>query len=306
MQDKDWIKYKQAHPVYNGEQVLYPILLPCGKCIGCRLDKSREWALRCMMELKENKGEAFFLTLTYNDGKIPLRYYANPETGEALPCYSLCLDDLQRFWKRLRKSFPDVKIRYFACGEYGSDTFRPHYHAIVYGFRPTDLRLVEAREQGNYYTSDKIYNIWAHGNIIVADVTFNTCAYVARYTAKKYLTLEDKFFESHNMEKPFLVMSRRPGIGWSYMESHRQYFELDRVYVAGDDPVDSQLPRGFLRKLEQVDPEIFAQVKERRKKYGDVYERSVAMARKVPYAKMLEDAEANLMAQAKKIQRKKI
>ena len=121
--DKDWIKYKQGHAIKDGNEIRYPILLPCGKCIGCRLDKSREWALRCMMELKENNGEAFFLTLTYNESKIPVSYYADFDTGEALPCYSLSLDDLQRFWKRLRKAFPEKKIRYLACGEYGEHTW---------------------------------------------------------------------------------------------------------------------------------------------------------------------------------------
>ena len=83
------------------------IWIPCGRCIGCRLDKSREWALRCMMELKTcEDGLASFLTLTYNESSVPINYYPDPETGEALPSLSLRLDDLQKFWNRLPKSFP--------------------------------------------------------------------------------------------------------------------------------------------------------------------------------------------------------
>lgn len=305
-QSIDWIKEKQAHSKTVNGQVYYPTLLPCGKCIGCRLDKSREWALRCMMELKSQEGLAFFLTLTYNENKVPVSYYPDPDTGEALPCYTLRLDDLQRFWKRLRKALPDTKIRYFASGEYGKDTWRPHYHAIVYGFRPSDLVVTQVNETGNYYDSDKIRSIWANGNIVIADVTFDTCAYVARYTAKKNMTIEDGFFEKHNLEKPFLVMSRRPGIGWSYMEEHRQYFELDRIYVGGENPVDGTLPRSFLRKLEEVDPVIYEQVKARREKFGNVYERAVAMSRKVPYEKLLYNAEQNLLARSRQIRRNKV
>lgn len=281
------------------------ITLPCGHCIGCRLDKSREWALRCMCELKENP-LAIFVTLTYNDFKAPRTYFPDPETGEAIPALTLRLDDLQRFWKRLRKSLPDTKIRYFACGEYGKETFRPHYHAIIFGYRPDDLKLRERHDTGNYYVSESLARIWSNGNVLVTDVSFDTCAYVARYTAKKFMTLEDEFFESHNMEKPFLVMSRRPGIGWSYMEHNRQYFELDHVYVNGYDPVDGSVPRSWIRKIETIDPEIAEYCRKKRKTSGSVYEITISRLRTVPYEKLLKDAEYNLVQRARAIQRNKI
>ena len=274
LQSKEWIKEKQKLGKQLGDKYYPPIMLPCGKCIGCRLDKSKEWALRCMCELNSQKGIAMFITLTYNDTKVPVSYFPDPDTGEALPCYTLSLDDITRFWKRLRKAFPEKKIRYFASGEYGSETWRPHYHAIVFGLCRSDFDdciLDSVGEKGNYYRSDRLSNIWNSGNVIIADVNFDTCAYVARYTAKKSLTVGDDFFEKHNICKPFLVMSRRPGIGWSFMEEHRQFFELDHIYCGGSDPVDGSLPRSFIRKLEQFDAECFDKIKTLRKNKGNQY-----------------------------------
>lgn len=284
-----------------------PILLPCGKCIGCRLDKSREWALRCMMELKENNGIASFVTLTYNESCVPISYFPDPNTGEALPVLTLKLDDLQRFWKRLRKSLPEnKKIRYFACGEYGANGFRPHYHAIIFGYWPDDLVTYQVNQSTTYYTSAALNRIWHNGNVLVAPVNFDTCAYVARYTAKKSMTLGDEFFVEHNMEVPFLAMSRRPGIGWSYMASHPNFFDCDKIYVSGDDPCDGRVPRSFLARLEDADPQLFEQIRERRKLKGSTYEKALALSHNVPYSKLLADAEANLLAKSRAIKRNKV
>ena len=97
------------------------IKLPCGQCIGCRLDRSRQWANRCMLELQYHDS-AFFVTLTYDDFHVPKSYYADPETGEAYTSLTLCKRDFQLWMKRLRKKFSEDKIRFFACGEYGGQT----------------------------------------------------------------------------------------------------------------------------------------------------------------------------------------
>ena len=283
-----------------------PIEVPCGKCIGCRLDQSREWALRCMMELQYHE-DACFVTLTYNERDVPISYMADPDTGLAIPVYTLCKAELQKFWKRLRKALGDVKIRYFACGEYGKDTFRPHYHAIIFGFRPDDLVMYQQNDSSAYFISAFLDRVWSHGNVIVADVNFDTCAYVARYTAKKTVgTLGDDFYRKHNIEVPFLVMSRRPGLGWQYLADRPDLWRGDRIYVSGRDPVDGPLPRSFYKKLETIDPEVFGILKENRLKRGSVYERSIMMAHKVPYSKVLADAEANLLARSRGIRRDKV
>ena len=106
--------------------------LPCGQCIGCRIDYSRQWANRCLLELKYHDS-AWFCTFTYDDDHVPRTYYPDPETGEAIPALTLQKRDFQLLMKRIRKKFENDKIRFFMSGEYGSQTFRPHYHAILIG-----------------------------------------------------------------------------------------------------------------------------------------------------------------------------
>ena len=118
----------------NIDLVKYPqgIDVPCGQCLLCRIARRKEWSMRMLHEL-DRYNDSVFLTLTYNDANLP-------ENG------SLRRTDLQKFFKRLRKQLDKDgrKIRYFACGEYGSQTQRPHYHAIIYGLslRPQDKQLV--------------------------------------------------------------------------------------------------------------------------------------------------------------------
>ena len=98
--------------------------LPCGKCLDCKLDYGRQWAIRCLHEKKMHE-RSCFITLTYDNNNLP-----NPPT--------VAKEELQKFFKRLRKKLVKEKIRYFACGEYGSQNFRPHYHAIIFGYMPSD------------------------------------------------------------------------------------------------------------------------------------------------------------------------
>ena len=138
--------------------------IPCGYCDGCRIDRSREWANRCMLELQYHDS-AYFITLTYNDDHVPVSYYADPETGEAQESLTLCKRDWQLFMKRLRKAFPDDQIRFYACGEYGSQTFRPHYHAIVFGLHLHDLVPVQDVQRGElgyqYFSSESLQRCWS-------------------------------------------------------------------------------------------------------------------------------------------------
>ena len=110
--------------LYKGvNSLVYPdgLVVPCGKCLSCRIAKRREWTMRLWHELPYHQS-SIFLTLTYDDDNLP-------------PNASLSKSDLQKFFKRLRKdlSYVDRKIKYFAAGEYGPKTNRPHYHAIVFG-----------------------------------------------------------------------------------------------------------------------------------------------------------------------------
>ena len=130
------------------------IEIPCGKCIGCRLEYSRQWANRMMLEAKYHS-QNWFVTLTYDDLHVPRSYYGDPNSGEALPSLTLRKRDIQLFFKRLRKQ-TGQNFRYYACGEYGENTHRPHYHFIVFGLELDDLQFLRRCENFNYYTSDTI------------------------------------------------------------------------------------------------------------------------------------------------------
>ena len=154
--------------------------LPCGQCIGCRIDYSRQWANRCLLELKYHDS-AWFCTFTYDDDHVPRTYYPDPETGEAIPALTLQKRDFQLLMKRIRKKFENDKIRFFMSGEYGSQTFRPHYHAILFGLHLDDLlwssifvtlvakKMIQLCSHSSFVRcSVAIEAMWTH--IIVIDV----------------------------------------------------------------------------------------------------------------------------------------
>lgn len=181
---------------------LIPFQVPCGQCIGCRLERSRDWAVRCVHEAKLYK-ENCFITLTYDNQHLP----ANG---------SLVRRDLTNFFKRLRKQY-DHKIRYFACGEYGDKGQRPHYHAILFNHHFSDRRVFSA---GKFplYISDQLASLWQFGHSIIGEMSFESAAYTARYCVKK---ITGKDAREHYGERlpEFSAMSRRPGIGHDFFLS---------------------------------------------------------------------------------------
>ena len=135
------------------------VQISCGQCGGCRLEYSRQWAMRILHESSLYQDNVF-LTLTYRDEDLP-------------PHDSLDLRDWQLFMKRLKKRHGGRKIRFFHCGEYGETTHRPHYHAILFNFDFEDKKFLKQTETGNYlYTSDKLDGIWQKGDCYIGSVTF--------------------------------------------------------------------------------------------------------------------------------------
>ena len=167
------------------------IVVPCGHCIGCRLDYSRSWADRMMLELDTAKC-GIFATLTYDNEHVHWSQF--DEEGNPTET-TLDKRDFQLFMKRLRKAFdgksdlPYRKIRFYAAGEYGSNTHRAHMHCILFGLSLSDLP--DIRERGvnelgqKFYISDRFNSIWNNGFTLLSDVSWKTCAYVARYVTKK-------------------------------------------------------------------------------------------------------------------------
>lgn len=204
--------------------------LPCGQCIGCRLERSRQWAMRCIDEASLFDDNSF-ITLTYNDANLPKDKSLHPE-------------DFQLFMKRLRQ---DVwrrshrrNVRFFHCGEYGSVDFRPHYHGLLFnlGFKDRYYwKMSDSKEM--VFRSPTLERLWPYGFSAVGDVTFRSAAYVARYILEKVTgqeaELEDesglKYYdrvdkdsgEIVSLHPEYVTMSRRPGIGKAWYDK----FKLD-------------------------------------------------------------------------------
>lgn len=206
--------------------------LPCGRCIGCRLERARQWAVRIMHESKMHD-ENSFLTLTYE---------VEPKNG------SLVVEDCQYFMKRLRLKLLPKRIRFFLCGEYGENFERPHYHAIIFGHNfPDKFPCADGRRsEFQLYTSPFLEEVWGHGRCWIGEVAFDSASYVANYATKKITG--EKAASHYGARKPeFLLMSRRPGIGRSwYQEFAGDVFPSDEVIVNG---VASRPPRYYDQRL---------------------------------------------------------
>lgn len=214
-----------------------PQKVNCGRCEGCKLDRSRAWAIRCVNEAQMHI-ENSFITLTLRDDQL---VYGGAAHAILVP------RDLELFWKRLRKRFPDKRIRYFACGEYGDNSNRPHYHACVFGLVFPDTRLYSTKAGISLYTSDILDSVWTHGNCTVGDVNFESAAYVARYIMKKRLGWMSQYYEAEGIEPEFVRMSRRPGIGSSWFDAFESdVFPNDYVSIRGGHHVKP--PRYYQRR----------------------------------------------------------
>lgn len=224
-----------------------PIDVPCGQCIGCRLERSRQWAVRCMHEASLHD-ENCFLTLTYNNENLPAKG-------------TLIKRDMQLFFKRLRKRI-GKKISYYHCGEYGENFCRPHYHAIVFGYYPTDC-IEYNTGSSKVRCSKEIEELWPYGYNVVGDVSFDSCAYVARYITKKIFG--EKAEEYYNGRLPeYTTMSRRPAIGKKWIDKYKkEVYDNDSIIMRG---VEMKPPKYYDRMFEAIEPEAIALIKGNRER----------------------------------------
>lgn len=246
-------------PAYNdgkGKVILNPPLgasnlaLPCGKCIGCKATKATEWARRCEHEAKLYKYNTF-LTLTYDDDRLPTE--------------GLRSDHLSNFIKRLRKRASDnrnnsivrdnrLPIRYFACGEYGEHTARPHYHALLFNTGFSDRH----RTAVDLYESDILKELWPYGQHKLGDATPAAANYIAQYQIKK----QGRYKQDEHTEDglwiqpPFLRMSRDIGKHWV----EKYHMDLIHGYMINNG-VKTHIPRRYKDIIKEKHPEIYEEMR---------------------------------------------
>lgn len=183
----------------------------CGQCLPCRVSKRRIWRTRIIIEAA-NYSNNQFVTLTYSDGNVPLTSSAGSRT--ILP--TLVPRDLQLFLKRLRHHSPQ-KLRFFGVGEYGNETFRPHYHVGLFNFQPCSRgKTIESRTGRRLWfeccpTCRLVGTVWGKGDIEVRDLDAGKSGYLAGYVTKKMTSKEDARLLGRHPEFP--RQSRRPGVG---------------------------------------------------------------------------------------------
>lgn len=270
--------YLKSGDLFYDNPGSFQALVPCGHCMGCRLDHARVWADRMLLELKDNDYKAIFVTLTYNNQSLPRAWHIgyNLLPGDSDESYlydddgcvaaaagapaTLSVRDTQLFMKRLRKAFPDRRIRYFLAGEYGPKTNRPHYHAIIFGLTLADFKDCCVLDFNNLgqprYKSKSFQNIWGNGFCVLAPVNWNTCSYVSRYTMKKIYKSENSCAYAPDQIPPFCTMSRRPGIGLLHADDLLQ--NGDKAFARVQDITgkvcvrEIYLGRAFLRSAQRV------------------------------------------------------
>jgi hypothetical protein len=191
-----WQRLTGGKPVFSAPSIRAAeqfefVELPCGRCITCRRSRARDWAFRCMLELSRHDVAAFS-TLTYSDQYLPP---------------TLQKQHLSGFLKRLRDRVSPRVVRFFGSGEYGDSFDRPHYHVLLFGVHHSE-RVIQAA--------------WPAGFVQSKPVVPERVAYVAGYTAKKLAgsvraaseeAIDPRTGEVYVPQEPFVLMSRRPGIG---------------------------------------------------------------------------------------------
>lgn len=223
----------------------------CGQCLGCRMERARQWAVRIMHETRLHD-DALFLTLTYSDQHLP-------------PAGTLVKKHPQLFFKKLRKKIQPRKIRYFMCGEYGGKFGRPHYHVILWGYRFPDMKFFTNSGENPLYTSQILDDLWEYGHCQIGSVSYDSARYVAKYCTEKLTgELGKNEYEATGRIPPYSTQSTKPGIGHDFLEKFGDdVYNYDEVLMNG---FPGKPPRYYDKILERTDPERYAENKRSRKK----------------------------------------
>lgn len=256
---------------YNSE--VMELQIPCGKCIGCKLDHANDWATRCWCEMQSWENNCF-ITLTYNDENLPANGY-------------LVKKDLQDFMKRLRYYYEgdqewtnpisgkkEYPIRFLACGEYGPNgTHRPHYHILIFNWKPKDkLKFYKENHNGDrLLISQKITEIWGKGFTTVGDLNYKSACYVSRYCTKKlFKGAKHEILKKVEIQPEFILMSRNGGIGIKYWDKYQEaILQREGILIKTKDKVKNrQIPKYFEKKYKEKNEKKYEKYKEKKIKKG--------------------------------------
>lgn len=272
---------ERAHKQLKYEDLMYRkdvMLIPCGQCIGCRIMQREDWTTRIEMEARcYPKDQVWFITLTYDDNHVPgmitktgeimrkVQYTWRPGAERPESVQILLYTDIQAFLKRLRKA-TGARLRYFCAGEYGEKTARPHYHMILYGWKPDDLESIYKKRCNGYFTSKKMAELWGMGQIQIAQAVPETYRYVAGYVTKKMYEINEKKANNYydlGQPKPFAKMSLKPGIGDQWYKEHKE--EIWKAgYIQCKNGKHARIPRYYEKQMEAEDPQRLWEIKRER------------------------------------------
>lgn len=257
------IIHKRTPGIHQGSTPAHlgrDLKLPCNQCIGCKIQRSQEWATRCLHESQQHQSNCF-LTLTIADKSMPA----------AAPDGSLSLRTHQTFVKRLRHTIGS-RISFYMCGEYGDKLLRPHYHYLIFGYDFPDKVFVKTSTSGEaLYESPSLNLLWTYGKAWIGQVTYESCAYVASYVMKKlngdkaleHYRRQDEAGNDFWLEPEFNQMSRRPAIAQKWWEEFHHDVIVDDVIVRKGGGL-MKPPRYYDKLLAVMDPGAHAFMKLKR------------------------------------------
>lgn len=252
--------YREPRVAFGYFRGARKISLPCQKCIGCKLDHSKDWATRCAHQAKLHKHNCF-LTLTLNDDNLTGKYWTGlrNDLGQKVYGGNLNHRDVQTFLKRLRSyteyhacspqnnvvlappgltAKPPIEgarkpaeMLYYMCGEYGEKYRRPHYHICLFGADFKDKKLFTRTPAGSdSYTSETLTTLWGNGNAFIGELNWQSAAYAARYCLKKmtgepakshYTVVDAETGEIQQLLPEYARMSRSIGIGKAWLQQYQ-------------------------------------------------------------------------------------
>jgi len=242
-----------------------PIVAPCGKCLPCRLNCSTDRAIRSVHEASQHEQNSFH-TYTYNDENLPKNKSIDPQ-------------EMRKFIQRYRYYLgPDIPIKYSIIGEYGKQTWRAHYHGLIFGHQFDDLEEYSVNHQGDIqYKSETLNKIWGKGDCIVGELTKQSAGYVARHNISKikgeaaaehYKIVDPETGEIFPVLPEFHICTTQPGIGKIWYDKYKT--DLIKGYITDGKGNKQPVSRYYEKLLQKEDDQsLWEHYQENKKAHSD-------------------------------------